>query len=105
VSSYFKSRKLIPWHNPTNPFFAKAHTAALRENGQFKTRLRIAERECKRREAEVQRLLSQSSWQSSTAPGGGPSPEHRLELAGLKRKLLLYERMLHEKGQENAFAF
>lgn len=100
----------------------KAHTLALRDNVQCRTRLRIAERECKRREAEMQRLLSMVSWQNGTAStnssmanGGAKrngtngaiavsqsARDTRIELATLKRKVLLYERMLHEKNRENS---
>ena len=82
----------------------KAHSTALRENAHCRTRLRIAERECKRRETEIQRLLATPNWRSQNSPssGGAPSPDSRIELAALKRKLILYERMMHDKSQENA---
>ncbi|KAL7070107.1 hypothetical protein ACQ4LE_010340 [Meloidogyne hapla] len=84
----------------------KAHHAVLRENSQYRTKLRIAERERNRREEELKRLLTVPQ-QTKTLNNNKLSPhstiaENRIEMMTLKRKVLLYERLLKEKTRENS---
>ena len=86
-----------------------AHSAILRENSQYRTRLRIAERERNRREEELKRLLtlpqSTKSVNNNSKLSYSTLSENRIEMMALKRKILLYERLLKEKTRENTYVY
>jgi hypothetical protein len=57
--------------------------------------LRIAEKECKKKEAEIERLIQEEK-------AGSSKLNERICINSLRRKVLDYEKLLHVKTQENA---
>ncbi|KAI1731908.1 hypothetical protein Ddc_00752 [Ditylenchus destructor] len=73
----------------------RAHSLALRENSFIRTKFKISEKECKKKEKEIMQLLSTDQNNTSRY-------EERLQLNSLKKKAIQYERVLRNKIEENA---
>ncbi|KAI1725414.1 hypothetical protein DdX_02072 [Ditylenchus destructor] len=73
----------------------RAYSLALRENSFIRTKFKISEKECKKKEKEIMQLLSTDQNNTSRY-------EERLQLNSLKKKAIQYERVLRNKIEENA---
>ncbi|KAI6200956.1 hypothetical protein M3Y96_00789800 [Aphelenchoides besseyi] len=72
----------------------KVHAFASREASLLRTRVKILEKECKKKDQQIDELLREDQFVSKS--------EQRIETNALKRKVLQFERALREKTEEVA---
>ncbi|CAD5214121.1 unnamed protein product [Bursaphelenchus okinawaensis] len=71
----------------------KSHAFAMREIGIMRTRLKVLEKECKKKDQQIDELVKDDP---------GSKSEQKLRQLSLKRKVIQYERALREKSEEVA---